>query len=665
MNYLYRILLVVIVLVVGIGCNEESEPPENFDNFSGLAPAGETTALPATNTQDSTPASIEPSPADTQSPTDTAAPPALEFAAAYAGPIPDGAVTRLGRGEVREVVLSPNAQHLAVSGDLGVFVYRTDTFEQVWHQPMPAGAADVHALTFSPDGSKLAAGYFPIPRTDVWNALTGEPLYFTEGHSDGICAVAFSADGTVMATGSYDDFVMFWNAQTGEPMGSIEGDGAGINGLAYSVDGQQLVVGLDSNSVWSLESGSADWQHSLWAGRQLAYNVAISPDSTHIASGSIDGIILWDATTWEYKLFLDGLAGNAPNLIFSPDSRWVAAGSISNVARIWDVASGDAIKTLGAHTVSFASQGTTFAAGSTDGTIQLWDEPISGQSRTLIGHTGSQMRSAASANGLRAVSLFAEGRVILWDMQSVQPMRDFSIGSRAASAALNTDGSVLAIGTKDGIVQLWDTASGQVIKSIAGHSDEVISLAFSPDSLHLASGSVDETIVVWDTASGTQVMPFIGLVDDSEGLAFSPDGALIAMANGDTIDVHQVQTGEVIRILEGHTNHIHSIAFSPDGRLIASAAHDGTILLWDVTSGTTVAEMSGENQPMGVVFSPDGTRLASGWENGAMLIWDVTTGSMVNMLTGHTKPVSDVMYVGNLIVTGSEDGTMVLWPANP
>jgi WD40 repeat protein len=178
-----------------------------------------------------------------------------------------GALVRLGKGPVRETVLSPDAKRLAVSGDLGVYLYRTDTLEEIWFQPMPAGAHAVHALVFSPDGTQVAAGYFPNPLTSVWDAESGQEMFSVVGHWMGICAVAFSPDGARIATGSYDNQVMIWDANTGDHLDVFEGDGSGINGLAYSADGTQLIVGLDTISVWALDANSYEWNQSLRAGQ--------------------------------------------------------------------------------------------------------------------------------------------------------------------------------------------------------------------------------------------------------------------------------------------------------------------------------------------------------------------------------------------------------------
>ena len=199
-----------------------------------------------------------------------------------------------------------------------------------------------------------------------------------------------------------------------------------------------------------------------------------------------------------------------------------------------------------------------------------------------------------------------------------------------------------------------------------GHFGAVQSVAFHPERPILASGSDDQTIILWDLTSGRVVRSIGGSIGGGSSVAFSPDGALLVSARGNQLMLWDVVSGEQRQTFAGHTESIKTVAFSPDGTLLASGGYDDTIELWDVAAGAAVRALTGHTDAIAsLTFSPNGTQLASASRDKTIKIWDVGSGAEVRTLTGHRGAVLSVAFSSRgVLASASEDATVKLWDAN-
>ncbi|MEW6498220.1 MAG: serine/threonine-protein kinase [Cyanobacteriota bacterium] len=219
------------------------------------------------------------------------------------------------------------------------------------------------------------------------------------------------------------------------------------------------------------------------------------------------------------------------------------------------------------------------------------------------------------------------------------------------SLAITPDGEILASGSDDKTVKLWQLATGQMICTLKGHSKSVASVAISSDGEILASGSEDKTIKLWQLTTGLQIGKltlgnwFSGDSGCVYAIAISPDGEmLVSLSSSGEVKLWNLKSGQEIQRLRGDTSWIQAIAISPDGETLAAGSGD-TIKLWNLNTGRRLRQLKGHNSWVRTVaFSPDGQTLASGSDDTTIKLWHLKTGRELCTLSGHTRSVYSLAF---------------------
>jgi WD40 repeat protein len=235
--------------------------------------------------------------------------------------------------------------------------------------------------------------------------------------------VAWSPDGSMLATGSGDWTARVWDAESGRELRALEGHGFSVNAVAWSADGRLATGSADGTArVWDAESGRllrALEGHTNWV-----MSVAWSADG-RLATGSDDGTArVWDAESGRLLRALEGHTDYVRSVAWSADGR-LATGSADGTARVWDAESGRLLRALEGHTdyvrsVAWSADG-RLATGSADGTARVWDAESGRELRALAGHWGSVNAVAWSADG-RLATGSDDGTARVWDAMELRCM---------------------------------------------------------------------------------------------------------------------------------------------------------------------------------------------------------------------------------------------------
>ena len=480
----------------------------------------------------------------------------------------------------------------------------------------------------------------------------------------------------------------------------------------------QLNTFSEDTTQWRLPEGA---KARLGKGsiRQIAY----SPNGKYLAVAGSVGIWIYDMTTYQEVKLLTEFNSGVSSVVFSPDGNRIISGNEDGTVSLWNTHTGEHIQTfkisVSILSVAISPDGKIIATGSGE------EDEMGSIGTTLLDiSTGKHLRSFGGPYEVMSVCFSPDGKTLassgdewdsnirLWDVQTGELLKtlkkrtafeDFE-GRDVNSVVFSPDGNMIASGSGNGTIRLWNAHSGEFIKYLEGHTKSVNSVVFSPNGNTLISTG-EEGVCLWDVntgeyidefqihavsaafspdgktcAIGSEMGVFVrnahtlqflesltrnrGSEDKFRGkdigsigsVTFSPDGNIIVSCGGNNIHLWNPQTNQLLKTLIGHTESVNSVVFSPDGNTIASAGNDRTIRLWNANTREHIKTlMAHADSVSSVVFSSSGETIASAGNDRTIRLWNVNTGELLKTLTGHVEKVNTVAFSpdGKTIASGS------------
>ncbi|KAF7794916.1 hypothetical protein EIP86_006059 [Pleurotus ostreatoroseus] len=517
---------------------------------------------------------------------------------------------------VKAIKFSPNGKYIAVSHDSHVQVWRTPNhlireFAPFnLHRTYTGHHDEVLSIEWSPDSlcfittsRDMTARLFTLDPVEGFRPKT------FAGHRDAVLNAYFSADCNTIYTVSRDGAVFTWKAKASdeesesdsddddEPVASTSALGNSIASTRWGVHKRHyfnlphtkvvcsafhapsnlLIVGFSSGVFGLWEMPAFQNIHTLSISQEKISSVAINPSGEWLAFGAkkLGQLLVWEWQSESYVLKQQGHYFDMNTLSYAPDGQNVATGGDDGKVKVWNTTSGFCFVTFSEHSASvtgveFAKQGQVLFSASLDGTVRAFDLIRYRNFRTFTSPTPVQF----------------------------------------ACLAVDPSGEVVAAGSADSFeVFLWSVQTGKLLDVLAGHEGPVSSLAFAPTGGLLASGSWDRTVRVWNVFARSHAVEPYALSADVLAVAFRPDGKALAAATLDgQVAFFDVALGRQTGAIEGRKDvaggrkaddrvaaansaagkAFTSLAYSADGALLLCGGASKHVVLYDVAGGVAL-----------------------------------------------------------------------------
>lgn len=591
------------------------------------------------------------------------------------GAIPEGALQRLGKGRISDIQYGQEEASLVVATSVGIYYYTLEPLAEQWSvaTDSPAQVADI-----SGEGGLVAAG-LGDGTVIIFDADDGSILARFSSVEAAVESLDFPREDTLLIgylNGRVDLLTLAADGSITEQTLEVARLTSGVSALAYEPDEARLAVGTRRGDIFTLTEGDQTPQALIGhSNNTTVTSLTWSEDGSELLStGRDESAYLWDVET---GAIIDSLEDSGADVLAGA---MTAEGQLEFVTQdgLFIYEDGQTSLPSSPVTAALSATGASLAAALDDGQLSVW--PINaaqalGTPETIGGYSRNQSASfAAFSNDGSVLASSLGNEVIIWNTETwVIDARLGPFDGAVTSGAWAPSGTLLAVGTRNGDVSLWNTSNASFVREFQGHTGLVNSIAWEAGGSRFATVSgIDTTMIIWETASGEVAQAFDGVRDlGYYSIDWSGEQLATGLGSGnsqlwDTSALLDIP----FDILRAQTDWVGAIAYSHDGQLVAAGAADFTTTIWDAQTGDQLTRVGAHTAPLrGVAWAPDDSALVTVAQDGLTMIWQVNADGeelqRTGVLGGHTDGVLSVDWApdGESFATSSDDGTVIIWDA--
>lgn len=481
------------------------------------------------------------------------------------------------------------------------------------------------ALAYSPDGSLLASGSWDNT-LKIWDGAEGFLLHDLRAHEGSILSVQWTPDSRFLVSTSKDYTARIWDPRSGTLLSTIKGFSDWVTAMALAEDGKSMAIGGAGGELcfYTIPEGKLLFRKE---NRQDPWISALAATKGYYFSGSWDSTVtVWAASTGKPLLQSPKLAGRVRQLLVRHAGKKLYILTDNYKLYQWDLPC----------------------------THCLYEIPVSGQPIRLSG-SGS-------------------GNYVVLTQSGLLQLRDGITESVKASMQLakdywheleqTPDGKWIAAASDSGKAVLLDGKTFTLQQQWQAHQEPISALALQAQTGKLVTGAWDNTIRFWEAGETAAVATGSSHLQWPNMAVFDSSGHFILSASNDGTARRWSRNGSLLQTFSGHTDWVSSARFSPDGRKAVTASHDYTARIWDSREGNPLFTLTGHEDWVNTAeFSSDGKWVITASSDGTARVWRVSNGQEQYLFSGHQDWVTEAHFSadGRYALTASIDNKVRIW----